>query len=164
MIERLQNATFYGFYIYEDGDRNKGSQQIIIAITHENTFPCEKLQETVEQDQRIYFFADDSEALVNKVTVNELNPNLPSPLRQNKLKQTKRRPKSKGKRRTTQRAKPRRVYQTKKLRKGEGEGELNNLRNTMINASNEAQNEFSTKYDTNMGRTKAQALTLGNFI
>lgn len=162
MIERLQSATFYGFYIYEDGDINKGAEQIIIAISRENTLPCEKLQETFEQDQRIYFFADESEAGINEVKVNELNPNLPSPMRRNKLKKTKRRPKSKGKRRTTQRAKPLRAYQTKNVE--QGEGQLNNLRNAMINASNEAQNEFSARYDTNRGRTKAQGLTLGNFI
>ena len=162
MIERLQSATFYGFYIYEDGDINKGAEQIIIAISRENTLPCEKLQETFEQDQRIYFFADESEALINEVKVNDLNPNLPSPMRRNKLKKTKRRPKSKGKRRTTQRAKPLRAYQIKNVE--QGEGQLNNLRNAMINASNEAQNEFSARYDTNRGRTKAQGLTLGNFI
>jgi hypothetical protein len=160
MIERLQNATFYGFYIYEDGDINKGAEQIIIAISRENTLPCEKLQETFEQDQRIYFFADESEARMNEVRVNELNPNLPSPFRRNKLKQTKRRHKSKGKRRTTRRAKPLRANQTKNLE----DGQLNNLRNAVANASNEAQNEFSTRYYSNKRRTKPQGLTLGNFI
>lgn len=166
MIERLQNATFYGFYIYEDGDINKGAEQIIIAISRENTLPCEKLQETFDQDQRIYFFADESEALTNEVKVNQLNPNLPSPFKRTNLKKTKRRSKSKGKRRTTQRAKPARANLTRPLVE-----QVDNINNASNNAYNEKQNEFSTRYDEQIkryykpkDRPKAKGLTLGNFI
>ena len=166
LIERLQEATFYGFYIYQDGKKDQGADQIIIAISHERTFPCEILQEIFDQDQRIYFFSDDTPIYENELQVNEVHANLPSPLRRNKLKQTKRRTKSRGKRRTTQRAKPVRANLTRPL-----EEQVENINNALNNVYNEKQNEFSTRYDEKIkryykpkDRPQAKGLTLGNFI
>jgi len=161
IIERLQGGTFYGFYVYANGEKNEGAEQIVIAISRENMFPCELLVEKFDQDQRIYFFADESVPVVNEAQLNELNPNLPSPLKRSKLKKTKRRPKSKGKRRTTQRAKPARANQTLGL-----EGQVNNLKNAANNAYADASTEDLNKnmYKYYFKGKKPQGLTLGNFI
>jgi hypothetical protein len=156
-IERLQRGTFYGFYIYTDGDKNEGANQIVIAISRENSFPCEELKEQFDQDQRIYFFADESIPLGNEAQVNELHANLPSPFKRSKLKKTKRRPRSKGKRRTTQRAKPVRANQTRGL-----EEEVNNVENALNNAASEYMNENMARY-FNKGN-QPQKMTLGNFL
>ncbi len=160
-IERLQGGTFYGFYVYMNGEKDEGAEQIVIAISRENMFPCELLLEKFDQDQRIYFFADESVPLANESQVNELHPNLPSPLRRSRLKKTKRRPKSKGKRRTTQRAKPARANQTLGL-----EGQVNNLKNAANNAYADASTEDLNKnmYKYYFKGKKPQGLTLGNFI
>jgi hypothetical protein len=117
--------------------------------------------EKFDQDQRIYFFADESVPVVNEAQLNELKPNLPSPLKRSKLKKTKRRPKSKGKRRTTQRAKPARANQTRIL-----EEEVENLGNAANNAYADASTEDLNKnmYKYYFKGKKPQGLTLGNFI
>jgi hypothetical protein len=160
-IQNLQGGTFYGFYVYANGEKDEGADQIVIAISRENTFPCEVLVEKFDQDQRIYFFADESTPVVNEEQVNELHPNLPSPLRRSRLKKTKRRAKSKGKRRTTQRAKPARANQTRILEEGD-ENLGNAANNAYADASTEDLNKNMYKYY--FKGKKPQGLTLGNFI
>jgi hypothetical protein len=157
-IQRLQSATFYGFFVYVNGDKEQGAEQIIIAISRENLYPCFPMQEKFDLDQRLYFFAGTQEEnQYNYNNFDEVNPNLPSPLKRTSLKKTKRRPRSKGKRRTTQRAKPPRANQTKNLKE-----QVENLRNASNDASNETFNEHMTQY---FFRDKpSQKFTLGNFI
>jgi hypothetical protein len=157
IVERLQRGTFYGFYLYNNGDKNESAEQIVIAVSRENTFPCELLKEEFDQDQRIYFFADESLAVENEVQVNELHPNLPSPFKRTHLKKTKRRSRSKGKRRTTQRAKPVRANQTRFL-----EEQVNNVGNARNNVANERMNENVARYF--FKGKQPQKMTLGNFL
>lgn len=167
-IERLQQATFYGFLIYPEGEPT-WSEQYVIAIAKENLYPCFPMKEEFESDQRLYFFAGSEETNWNWNMVlalwnenKEVNPNLPGPFKRTKLKKTKRRPKPKGKRRTTQRAKPPRANQTLTLGK-----QVENVTGAANNTSNEQFNENMTRYFNRYNeppKPKARGLTLGNFV
>jgi hypothetical protein len=166
MIERLQSGTFYGFYVYADGDKEAGADQIIIAIAKENLYPCFPMKETFDMDQRLYFFSgtEDYENEENTPGA-ELNPNLPGPVKRNRLKKTKRRPRGRGKNRWTQRAKPARANQTTNLT-----GQVENVNNASGNAAYERMNENMARYYENMdryfGKRKPvpKKFTLGNFV
>ena len=163
-ISSLQKSTYYGFYIYQDGNKNSNQEQIVLAIHSQNIYPCKVYTETFDQSQRIYFFAE--EGLNSNLNWNEnkeVNPNLPGPFKRTKLKKTKRRPRSKGKRRTTQRAKPPRANHTLTL-----EGQMNNAREAANNAYNETWNQGWNKYYDSLNpprkANQPKGLTLGNFF
>lgn len=158
-IEEFRTSIYYGFYIYEDGNKENRAQQIVLAIHNKHIYPCKSFKETFGEDQRIYFFAFDTDQNgVERDNEAEVNPNLPvAPLKRNRLKKTKRRGRSKGKRRTTQRAKPPRANQTRVL-----EGQVNNVREARNNVINEHYNHY---FAQNYGLEKpAPKLTLGNFL
>ncbi len=158
-IERLQSATFYGFYVYVDGDKEAGAHQIIIAISEQNLYPCYPMKELFDTNQRLYFFSKVEEGENQGNTpVEELNPNLPGPMKRNRLKKTKRRPRGRGKNRWTQRAKPARANQTNNL-----VGQVENVNNASGNARNEAFNEHMERYFFR-GKPGPKKFTLRNFL
>lgn len=157
-ITSLQKSTFYGFYVYSDGNKEAGAEQIVIAIHKDNMYPCKLYMEKFNVDKRIYFFSRSNFFYENENESEERNPNLPGPLKRTQLKKTKRRRKSKGKRRTTQRAKPPRANQTLTL-----EEQLNNVSGALNNAASEAYNEDMHRYYFPQ-KKKTQGLTLGDFF
>ena len=160
VIERLQKSTFYGFYIHESQDIDSPDKQYVIAASEDVNYTCLTMVEKYNVDDRIYFFAKVPFNAENDYgNENERNnENLPGPMKRNRLKKTKRRPRGRGKNRWTQRAKPARANQTRNLT-----GQLENVEEASGNAANEEYNEHMHRYFFPKKKGPAK-FTLGNFL